>query len=265
MPQTRQINSRLSPKLNNLESLPQPVVAFGRDYRKGEVLPFHQHQRAQFVYARQGLMAVNTRSASYLVPPQRAVWMPVQIEHQIEALSDLEMRTLYIDPAVLAPRMDDVRVLMVTPLVRELIITAVAEGPEYELDSPQSRIMSVILDQIKSLKTVSLVLPMPQDQRLLRITHALIADATDQRDISQWAREVGASKRTLNRLFNAETGMSFRDWRLQRRLHKSLELLSTGKSVTSIAYEVGYENPSAFIAMFKRSLGKTPANYFDQK
>ena len=262
MPQTRQINSQLSPKLKSLESLPQPVVAFGRDYSKGEVLPFHRHQRAQFVYTRQGLMAVNTRSAAYLVPPQRAVWMPGQMEHQIEALTDLEMRTLYIDPAALKSRMDEVRVLMVTPLVRELIITAVAEGPEYELNSPQARIMAVILDQIKSLKSVSLVLPMPQDQRLLRITHALIAEPTDQTDIAQWAKEVGASKRTLNRLFNAETGMSFRDWRLQRRLHKSLELLSSGKSVTSIAYEVGYENPSAFIAMFKRSLGKTPGQLF---
>jgi len=104
---------------------------------------------------------------------------------------------------------------------------------------------------------------MPQDKRLLRITRALVDNPSDLRSLEKWANEVGASKRTLNRLFNAETGMSFSAWRQQRKLHRAIELLSAGKTITSIALEIGYENPSAFIAMFKRCLGTTPSNYFD--
>ena len=246
-----------------LETLPQPVVAYGRELTKGEVLPFHQHLRAQLVYASQGVMSVTTRSASFVVPPQRAVWMPREMEHRIDARSDVAMRTLYIDPHALTSLPEEACILQVTPLLRELIITAVAAGPVYEPDSPQSRLMSVILDQIGILPVVSLALPTPQDSRLIRITRCLIENPADQRDLDKWATEVGASKRTLNRLFSAQTGMSFSAWRQQRRIHRAIELLAIGESVTSIALELGYENTSAFIAMFKRCLGTTPSHYFD--
>ncbi|MCZ6488377.1 MAG: AraC family transcriptional regulator, partial [Gammaproteobacteria bacterium] len=103
--------------------------------------------------------------------------------------------------------------------------------------------------------------PLPEDQRLRRVTQALMKEASDSRNLDQWAREAGASKRTLNRLFTGQTGMSIRAWRQQRRLLRALELLATGESVTSIALELGYQNSSAFIAMFRRCLGTTPTRY----
>ena len=102
---------------------------------------------------------------------------------------------------------------------------------------------------------------MPADSRLLRIVQSLIANPADQRDLGEWALQVGASKRTLTRLFPAQTGMSFRSWRQQRRLLRALELLASGNDVTTVALELGYENASAFIAMFRRCLGETPARY----
>jgi len=258
-----QSNASIDPSVGELERLPQTVVAYGRELVKGEVLPFHQHQRAQFVYASRGVMSVTTRTTFYIVPSQRAVWMPDHTEHQIEALSDVAMRTLYIDAKIQASLPNHACVLQVSPLLRELIITAVSEGPEYETESPQSRIMSVILDQIGTLPVVSLALPMPLDERLLKITKGILQNPADQRDLESWANQVGASKRTLIRLFHAEVGMSFSEWRQQRRIHRAIELLSTGLSVTTIALEVGYGNTSAFIAMFKRCLGTTPSNYFD--
>ena len=253
----------VNPSVGKLERLTQTVVAYGRELAKGEVLPFHQHQRAQFVYASSGVMSVTTCTSSYIVPSQRAVWMPDHTEHQIEALSDVAMRTLYIDTDIHASLPNHTCILQVSPLLRELIITAVSEGSEYETGTPQSRIMSVILDQIGTLPLVSLALPMPQDERLIKITKGILQNPANQRDLKSWANQVGASKRTLSRLFNAEVGMSFSEWRQQRRIHRAIELLSTGLSVTTIALEVGYENTSAFIAMFKRCLGSTPSNYFD--
>ena len=121
--------------------------------------------------------------------------------------------------------------------------------------------MQVILDQILIQPLVPLALPLPVDQRLLQITQSLIKNPADTRVLGDWALKVGASKRTLNRLFSKQTGMSFRTWRQQLRLHRGLELLAAGESVTLVAIELGYENTSAFIAMFRRCLGSTPTRY----
>ncbi len=263
MPKTRQTTIPINKHLVQLEELPQSVIAYGRDLGKGDTLPFHSHRRAQLVYASNGVMAVTTRTASYVVPPQRAVWMPGGVEHQIDARSAVSMRTLYIDVQAAAGLPDVVCVLQVTPLLRELIVEAVTTGPGYESDSPQSRIMAVILDQIRRQPVASLALPIPSDPRLRRLVQSLISNPADSRNLDEWAGEVGASKRTLVRLFRAQTGMTFRDWRQQRRLHRALELLTTGETVTAIALEVGYDNTSAFIAMFRRCLGTTPMRYLN--
>jgi len=248
--------------MSDFDDLPQPVVSFCQDLAKGRVLPFHSHRRAQLVYASEGVMAVNTRSASYVIPPQRALWMPGGVEHRIEARSGIKMRTLYILQSEIRSLPREVCVLQITPLLRELIVEAVAAGIDYEPGSPLARIMSVILDQIRTQPVVqSLKLPLPADPRLLRIVQALIDNPADPRELADWAKEVGASSRTLVRLFPAQTGMTFREWRQQRRLLHALELLITGVSVTNIALEIGYQNTSAFIAMFRRCLGTTPTRY----
>ncbi len=259
MPRKRQPTNQFNARLARLEALPQAVVAYGRDLVRGERLDFHAHRRAQLVYASDGVMAVTTRSATYLVPPQRAVWMPGGVEHRIDARSGVRMRTLYIEPAAKTDLPAKVCVLNVTPLLRELIITAVAAGPEVRPGSPEARIMSVILDQIRAQPIASL--PLPEDSRLRRVAEALLRHPADSRDLDAWAREVGASKRTLVRLFPRQTGMTFREWRQQCRLLYALELLNAGTSVTATALEAGYDNSSAFITMFRRCLGTTPRQY----
>lgn len=263
MPRTRQLAAHLNAEVSRIEDLPQPVVAYGRNLLAGEVLPLHSHRRAQFIYASSGVMTVTTSSGSYVVPPQRAVWMPGGVEHRIDARSDVTMRTLYVEIHKAADLPVEVRVLQVSPLLRELVVAAVMGGPEYQPDSPESRMMAVILDQIRVQPVATLALPMPTEARVLRVVRSLIADPADSRDLSAWAKEVGASKRTLTRLFAVQTGMSFRSWREQLRVLRALELLATKESVTNVAMEVGYENTSAFIAMFRRCLGTTPARYLD--
>jgi AraC-like DNA-binding protein len=253
--------SSLDENLKGLEALAQPVVTHGRNLEAGESFPFHSHRRAQLVYACSGVMTVTTRSAAYVVPPERAVWMPGGTEHRIDARGNVAMRNLYIEPSEVSVLQESVCVLQVTPLLRELIVTAVAAGPCYQADSPQSRIISVILDQLAIQPLASLALPMPTDPRSLRVARSLIAHPADKRTLEEWAKEVGTSKRTLGRLFNSQTSMSFQAWRQQRRLLRALELLATNDNVTTIALEVGYDSTSAFIAMFRRCLGTTPTRY----
>jgi AraC-like DNA-binding protein len=245
----------------DIQDLPQTIVTFARKLAEGEYFPFHQHRRAQLVYASSGVMTVTTRSAAYVVPTHRAVWMPPEVEHRIDAHRVVTMRSLYIDPGLAGAFPEEPTVLQVTPLLRELIGAAVAMDNYYLPDSPQSRVIDVILDQIAAQPSVSLALPLPTDQRLKRITQSLMRNPADSRILDEWSRHAGASKRTINRLFTRETGMTFRAWRQQLRLQRALELLAAGDSVTRVALEIGFDNTSAFIAMFRRCLGTTPTRY----
>jgi AraC-like DNA-binding protein/quercetin dioxygenase-like cupin family protein len=262
MSQTGHTVVRPSAEVPRLEALPQAVVAFRRDLEDGQRIAPHRHRRAQLVYASRGVMTVTTSDGAFVVPPQRAVWMPGGHEHQIDARGAVAMRTIYVEPDAAPGLPKQVCVLHVTPLLRELILAAVRASQPYEPESPESRLMDVILDQIRALPAAPLSLPMPRDRRLRRVTEALRADPADARGLEAWAREAGASARTLARLFRTETGMSFGAWRQQVRLLRALEKLAAGEAVTSVAFDLGYDSPSAFIAMFRRNLGASPTRYF---
>ena len=252
-----------------LDALPQPMLAHARDLAAGETIPPHSHRRAQLVYASDGVMTVTTADGAFVVPPYRAVWMPAGAEHRIDASGTVCMRTIYIDTdhaGAAGGRLPGAMcVLHVTPLLRELILAAVDAPQVFQPDGPEARLMAVILDQIQVLPVAPLSLPTPKDARLRRIADALLADPADERGIDDWARLAGASVRTLARLFQTETGMSFGQWRQQLRLLRALERLAAGESVTGVALDLGYDSPSAFIAMFRRALGTTPRRYFSDR
>lgn len=155
-------------------------------------------------------------------------------------------------------------VVQVSPLLRACIMKAMDFPAEYEADSPEGRIASVILDETKSADITPLHLPMPTDPRARRVAEAFREDPSNRQPSHAWAKHIGASERTLERQFRIGTGMSFGKWQQQARLLKALEVLATGQSVTSAAYEVGFKSPSSFIVMFKSTMGETPSKYFSR-
>ena len=263
LPRSRQSRAPLVPSIARLERGPQPLVVHRRDLALGESIAWHRHLRAQLVHAGEGVMTVTTADGAFVVPPARGVWMPAGHEHRIDARTAVAMRTLYIAAAHTEGLPRGVCVVQVTPLLHELILAAVAGGNDYAGGTPQARLVGVILDQIRALPVAPLSLPMPHDARLRRVTDALRADPASALSLAAWARLAGASERTLARLFESETGMTFRAWRQQLRLLRALELLASGTPVTRVALDLGYESTSAFSAMFRRVLGTTPTGYFD--
>jgi len=237
-----------------------PVVGYARDYPEGHVVVWHSHDPAQFLYAASGLLRVETEAGLWVVPPHRAVWIPASMAHQVRMTGSVEMRTLYVD-AGLPGLPDGCRVIAVSPLLRELIVTFAVLAPDYPPDGPTERLATVILDQLRAPASAPLHLPLPRDARLRRVAAGLFADPSDRRPLRAWASTVGASARTLARLFEAETGMGFAAWRQQLRLHEALARLTAGEAVTSVAFAVGYDSPSAFIAMFRKALGSSPQRY----
>jgi AraC family transcriptional regulator, regulator of nimT len=237
-----------------------PVVGYARDYPKGHVVDWHGHVPAQLLYAASGLLRVETDAGLWVVPPHRAVWIPAGMLHRVRMTTAVEMRTLYVREG-LPGLAGGCRVIAVSPLLRELIVAFAVLPPDYALDGPVGRLAAVILDQLRVPASSPLHLPLPQDPRLRRVVAGLFDDPADRRPLSAWARTVGASARTLARLFVAETGMGFAAWRQQHRLHAALARLTAGEAVTSVAFAVGYDSPSAFIAMFRKALGASPQRY----
>jgi AraC-like DNA-binding protein len=152
--------------------------------------------------------------------------------------------------------------VQVRPLLRELILQAVAFPAPYAPNGREARLVAVLVDELTAARTAPLHLPMPRDPRVLAVTERLSADPGDRRPLGAWVRTAGASARTLARLFQRETGLSFAHWRQQARLLRALERLAAGEAVTTVAMDLGYESPSAFITMFRSRLGATPGKYF---
>ncbi len=242
----------------------RPVVVYAEDYPAAWQTEIHWHVRSQMAYASAGIMAVETGQGMWVVPPQRAVWIPAGVRHHVRSAGPLAMRSVYIERDVVPWLPISCCVVNVTPLLRELIARASELPHWYALGGQDERIMRLIPDEIGALPVAPLHLPEPYDRRLRRITTALKRNPADRRTLDAWGHTVAASSRTLARLFRTQTGMSFQEWQRQARLLAGLIRLAEYEPVTIVAMEVGYESPSRFIAMFKRALGATPSQYFGQ-
>ena len=174
------------------------------------------------------------------------------------------MRTLYLLPAVSKALPKECCTVNVPPLLRELILDAVARQTLQCSIPSEARLIGVMLDQIQALPAAPLQLPMPRDARASKVADLLKANPAEPASLEQMARQAGASPRTIERLFRSETNMGFAKWRQRLRLLHALRLLAAGESVTNVALETGYDSTSAFISMFRRELGTTPSRYHDR-
>ena len=252
----------ISYEIHRVQDLPRPIAATATNYAPGDEIAWHSHPRAQLIYGISGVLTVHTEAGRWVLPPERAVWVPAGMEHRSDITGEVRMRSLFVaaDAAKALPR--DCCVVTVSPLLKALILEAVALPKLYDPQGPDGRLMAVILDQLKNLEPTPLYLPIPADPRLRRVTDVLTRDPGRRSGLDAWAEKAGASSRTLARLFVRETGLTFGAWRQQARLLKALEWLGEGRPVTVIALDLGYESPSAFTAMFRRAMGVPPGRYF---
>jgi len=243
--------------------LPSPVTALTYEFEAGHTIPLHHHPEDQLVYASRGVMTVRTDGGTWVVPSQRAVWIPARTPHSIVISGAASMRTIYFRAQMVRCLRRTCWVINVSPLLRELIQHACTYPQLNRRSRSHRHLIDFILDQLKTLKSVPLQLPNLSDPRAVRVADALRRYPSNECSVEQLCRNAGACKRTLERLFLAETGMTIGRWRQQLRLQRSLELLASGEKVTHAAMEAGYSTPSAFIAMFRSALGTTPGRYFE--
>jgi AraC-like DNA-binding protein len=237
------------------------IVALARNYPRGHIIPLHFHDRDQLVYASQGVMTVCTEDGTWIVPPQRAVWIPKSLPHSIAMSGEVAMRSLYLRPRLAKSLPRNCCVVNVPPILKELILCSCAAGTLRGRVAAERHLIDVILDHLQAIELVPLQLPALSDPRAKRVAHSLQGNPADRRSLDAICRASGASRRTVERLYQDEIGMTLGRWRQQLRLMHAMRLIAEGAKVTHAALAVGYSTPSSFVAAFHKVLGTTPTRY----
>jgi AraC-like DNA-binding protein len=237
------------------------VRTLAATYYDGYHIEPHTHAWGQLIFAESGVMRVSVAQRLWIVPPERAVWAPPRSRHEIWAQGTFAMRTLYLAPRIAKLLNDECHAIEVSPLLRELIRHIVTLAMLDGAKKADRYLIGVLLDLLKTTQRLPLSIRMPTDRRARAVAERLSRDPADPVELQALAKETGASPRTLQRLFAAETGLRFAQWRQRLRLLHAITLLGNGSSVTDAGYAAGYGTTSAFIAPLRKQLGTTPTRY----
>lgn len=221
----------------------------------------HAHRKGQLLYTLRGVIHCEIEAGIWIVPPQCALWIPGGTSHAARGAGEAEVYCLLIDPDAACALPRQCCTLAVSALLHELISKAVSFPQLYDEHGAQGRLISTLLDELAVAPVEALHLPMPQDPRLRRLADSLLAEPADKSTLGQWAVRIGMSERSMTRLLLEELGLSFGRWRRQLHVILSLQRLARGESVQRVALDLGYENASGFITMFRKTVGQPPARY----
>jgi AraC-like DNA-binding protein len=238
-------------------SLHAPVIGYG--WWDGLPQSPHRHAEGQLIYPVAGILAVTTELGTWVAGADQVAWTPGGFAHSHRASTRTEVAALTVSDewSVLLPAQPTI--FAVSALMREAMLTLA--GGRTSRPSARRRLEGVVVDELLDAPTRPLYLPEPQDGRLKAVTELLRADLTDPRTLAELGRAVGASTRTLSRLFHSELGMTFHQWRTQLRVQHALVHLWHGHSVSLTAALCGWSNSSSFIDAFESVVGQTPGRY----
>jgi AraC-like DNA-binding protein/mannose-6-phosphate isomerase-like protein (cupin superfamily) len=240
----------------------RPMAAMDVNYPDGTSTGWHSHPRGQLLYAIEGVMIVQSAEGTWIVPPNRALWLAAGLKHDVKMSGEVKIRTVFIDAMTVQHMPEKSSVIEVSPLLRELIVAAVSVSLDYREGSRDDRLMGLLADEVRVSDVLPLHLPVPSDGRVKLICEAIAGRPSDNSTAGEWAERLNVTAKTVHRLFVKETGMTFAQWREQARLLFALRRLATGEKVIDVAFDCGYASQSAFTAMFRRHFGKPPSEFY---
>ena len=225
----------------------------------------HTHPWPQLTFSTRGVIRLSTQDGSYIVPPSRALWVPADMPHSINLIEDAELRTIYVH-TWMAPPWDKCEVLEISPLLRALMLaldtTPDGQPPADPHAAQRERwIAPLLIDEVERATQIRIDVPLPADKRLRQLCEAVLRAPDDRATLAERAQAIGASERTVARLFRDQLGMSWQAWRQQAVLAHALPLLARGMPVSLVAQASGYATDSAFCAMFKAATGQSPSSF----
>ncbi len=244
---------------------PVPVAGTTEVFTPDRPLPRHRHAKGQLLYATTGVMQVDTDAGEWVLPRQRALWIPPELSHGFSCRRETHVYALYVEPGFIDLPTTECRIVDVSRLLHELVLRAVDLPRMYQPGDAAHRLASVVADELIGLRAEPLHLPLPEDPRARRLCDWLRSQPDDPSTLAELAPAFGAGERTMARIIRRETGLAFGAWRERLRAQRGVELLAEGQRVTSVAMTLGYQTTSAFIAAFKRVFGVTPGDYFARR
>ncbi|MGK9414595.1 AraC family transcriptional regulator [Pseudomonas cedrina] len=250
----------------DVDSISRPVVALSatwvtKDWENAR----HQHRKAQLIYSVRGILNCEIDDGVWIVPPQCAIWIPGDLPHAARGAGETECYCLFVEPDAAPDLPKTCCTISVSPLLRELLLKAAGFPELYAQGGREDRLIAALLDELVAAPVEDLHLPMPRDPRLRRLVEMMLAAPSDKTSKADWATRIGLSERSMSRLLLHEIGMSFGRWRRQLHVILALQRLTKGESVQTVALELGYENASGFVTMFRKAVGKPPARYLSDR
>lgn len=260
--QPKNITMRNIP-LKTVDAIKRDVLAIGTDYLPNVLLSSHVHRRAQFLYGATGLIEVSTADGEWVIPPDSGVWIPENTPHETRMLN-VSTRSLYIEPTAAPRQANKCEVLRVSPLLRQLLLESVDMPIEYDIHGRDGIMVQLILHEIASAEPLPFFAPIPRDENLAKLCREFLKAPQITSLPQEWAAKLHKSERSFSRFFSAQTGFSFSDWRQQACLLSAITHISAGKSITEVAFDLGYSNVGSFSTMFKKWLGQTPSSFIQK-
>ena len=231
------------------------------DHPAGGTIDAHTHDWGQLIYVRTGLVTVKTSTGSWIAPPTWAVWVPAGALHSIRFIGHGALRTAYLRPNWRPDLPAGCTALAVSALLRELVMRATTLGMLDRREPTENAIAELIASEVRDGGPAPFVLPEPSSPATIAAIR-LIHDRPQPGGTAALARAVGVGTSTLERRFQAETGMTLGRWRQQRMLLQGMERVAAGATVEEASVAAGYGSASAFIAAFRKTFGAAPATYF---
>lgn len=242
-----------------------PAVAHKLNFAEHDAeVPLHVHRKGQLILTLHGAVTCTTGNEIWIVPPNCGVWIPGGVPHSARATANARLNYLFVEPGA-ATLPENSCTLAISPMIHEMVERLARERADYLADSHAARIARVVLDELAEMPRERFNLPISNHPKIRLIADALTAEPSDRSTLDDWAKRVAMSERSLARLLISETGLTFGRWRQQLHLIAALRELASGEAVQNVAAALGYDSVNAFITMFKKALGSTPAQYFAQR
>lgn len=243
------------------EALPAPIWFRSACMPAEATYPQHRHAWGEFVYSFSGVMEVKLADVHYLAPPQYGIWLPPNVEHRGLNRHEACHCSIYIAETHCRALPRSACALTVGPLVRALLEHLRQHPPGLSRSAEEERLLLVLVDQLALADSAGSYLPTSSDPLLAPVLDALAANPGDNRSLPELAKAANTTERTLTRRCQRDLGMSLAEWRQRLRVVRAMPLLEAGRTVESIALDLGYGSSSAFIAMFRKLMGMTPDEF----
>lgn len=223
----------------------------------------HSHGEAQLTFVASGIVQVHTDEGRWLVPSQIGVWIPAEVSHRVEVLTDAELWMVHWEPLVAqawspSTQLNRAFALRVTPLMSSLLNAAFASDMTV---GKTELVVRLMLHELTETTHAPTFLPLPKSAIGLRVADIASGDYRNQLSVAEVASRAATSVRTLSRLYLAETGMTFKAWRQRARIVHAIDRLARGKAIARVSSELGFSSAASFSCAFRQVTNMTPTAY----